>query len=105
MKDYPAEFEMDGGKVASTATWVEAPTQPVVMFKFRQLRPEFFSGGGLKLSMIWNPTLKAVDEKKPDFDALTEKMQWVDRVDDFAFTIAAENADVTLPLVLRDCLH
>jgi hypothetical protein len=106
MKDYPTEFEVDGGKkVASTASYVGTERRQVVVFKFAQLRPEFFSGSGLKLWMIWNPALKAIDEKKPDFDALTEKMQWVDRVYDFAFTIASENADVTLPLVLRDCLN
>ncbi|WP_149472538.1 hypothetical protein [Roseomonas genomospecies 6] len=109
MMGFPAEFHADGGRVLQgTATYVppSAPNRaPVVVFRLPDMDEQAFAGEGMSLHHIENPHLRPLrkDGSPTLDDAFMERVVWADAVTDFAFSIAADNAARTLPIVFREC--
>lgn len=109
MRNFPAEFRTDGGRVLpATATYVvpKAPNAvPFVAFRIPDLDERAFAGNGLTLHNIANPHLRPLPEGAvPSVDTgMIERFAWADAVMDFSFGIAADNAARTLPIVFREC--
>lgn len=110
-RQFPVEFKTQGRSIWGTATYLPAdPAQNVpigmMLFVLPSLDEQAFAGDGMTLSMIQNPKLPPIANKKGekiDMDALMEHMWWLDEVSAFAFRMKAANAGQTLPIVFRDC--
>lgn len=98
-RQFPTEFKAQGRSIWGTATYL--PADParnmpigVMLFVLPSLDEQAFTGDGIRLNMIQNPTLPT---------DLGARLLWVDEVSKYAFRMRAANAGRTLPIVFRDC--
>ena len=101
LKDAPAEFE-DGTKTTldATASFTEGKDSYLMTFKIPALNALSFSGNGLRLSDISNPTIEQRRSNNPnDQDALLDQMNWRNSVMAFAFQFRAPNGEVLAPIL------
>jgi hypothetical protein len=92
MKASPAEFTADGKAIGGAATYFPRNAQmpPMVFFDIPLLDGPAFSGSGLALSTVANPS--------PG-----EAKAWADAVAAFRFEITASNGEQTMAKVFGDC--
>jgi hypothetical protein len=72
-------------------------------FTIPRLTPSSFLGNGLCVERIDNPSLAAPSAAGPVNNDPYKRMAWVDAERAVYFNIRAENADKTVPIVLREC--
>jgi hypothetical protein len=110
-KGFPVEFSAPGRTLSGTATYVAAESSnhaPAAMvFSLPNMDEGAFSGAGMTLTTINNPTLRPITQKADGSTeinhALAGQFMWFDAVSAFTFSIMAVNAEQTLPIVFRDC--
>jgi len=97
LKDAPATLLDGAGKqFEATATYARVADLGTMVFKIPDLTEAAFSGYGLRLENISNPTPR---------DDMVSRIKWADDVNAFGFQIVAANAAETLPSALGPCLR
>jgi hypothetical protein len=100
LKGWRAAFDSPVGELSAVTHHVQLPgTNPnvphgIIVFEIPNLSPRAFVGNGLSLQTINNPNLG---------DSLKNRLLWFQTVTEFYFNIRADNAEQTLPIVLREC--
>jgi len=102
MDAFPAKFLGNGTPRDGSASYVPRNdnTPAYVVFRVPTLSSEDFVGSGFSLDGIENPTIPRTSSKG---ETLFDRMLWQDAVNNYWFSMTAENADRTLPLVLEGC--
>ena len=77
-------------------------------FLIPDLASKHFLGDGLILDQIDNPSLPPLPDRvdldnKSQFEALYKRINWLDSIGAVSFRIRAQNADRTVPIVLKNC--
>lgn len=106
MVGFNASFMSNSGPLEALASYVPAAGQTpgYVVFRVPDLDAKAFSGEGLELEGIENPHLPRLSSSgNSDIADLSANLLWLDSVSAYRFTIAADNGERTLPLVLREC--
>lgn len=106
-RGFPADFKDGAGNsLSATASYARVGASGGrLSFEINGLQATSFEGSGLQLDYLWNPDLDRKTKGKSDADFFEAKVRWQDQVLSFLFTIAADNAAKTLPIVFNQCLN
>lgn len=79
-----------------------------LQFIIPKLQPRHFLGNGFSLKQVANKSLPPLPTKiNPDnrkqMDSLMKRIAWADAVTAISFTMRSDNAERTLPIILRNC--
>jgi hypothetical protein len=101
-EDMPATFSAHGAIIRTRATYhpPENAKKGGMLFAIPELSEREFERDGMQLASLEPPRGWVQHNEGRGLQATSE---WADAVSAFMFSIKAENAARTLPIILRDC--